>query len=155
MFQKATRTQSRLRLGISGPAGSGKTLTALVVACYIAEKVKGRVALIDSERASAAKYAGLRFSDGMTIDFDHCVLDDFSPKGYGAHYPRLDWVIAGAESGPGARPMNEDWVRSVRDQCLAAGVAFFYKQAAVNGRKVSLPVLDGRQWMEFPEVRNG
>lgn len=41
---------------------------------------------------------------------------------------RLDWVIVGGESGPGARPMHPDWARSLRDQCQAAGVAFFFKQ---------------------------
>lgn len=40
----------------------------------------------------------------------------------------LDWVIAGGESGPGARPMHPDWARSLRDQCQAAGVPFFFKQ---------------------------
>ncbi len=40
----------------------------------------------------------------------------------------IDWVIVGGESGPGARPMHPDWVRSIRDQCRAAGVAFFFKQ---------------------------
>lgn len=42
--------------------------------------------------------------------------------------PRLDWIIAGGESGPGARPMHPDWVRGIRDQCAAAGTAFFFKQ---------------------------
>lgn len=40
----------------------------------------------------------------------------------------LDWVICGGESGPGARPMHPDWVRSLRDQCVAAGVPFMFKQ---------------------------
>jgi protein gp37 len=40
----------------------------------------------------------------------------------------IDWVITGGESGPRARPMRIEWVRSIRDQCLAAGVAFFHKQ---------------------------
>jgi len=40
----------------------------------------------------------------------------------------LDWVICGGETGPGARPMHPDWVRSLRDQCQAAGVPFFFKQ---------------------------
>lgn len=40
----------------------------------------------------------------------------------------LDWVIAGGESGPGARPMHPEWARSLRDQCAAAGVAFLFKQ---------------------------
>src|SRR6185437_3945123 len=41
---------------------------------------------------------------------------------------RIDWVICGGESGPGARPMHPEWARSVRDQCVAAGVPFFFKQ---------------------------
>jgi len=41
---------------------------------------------------------------------------------------RLDWVIAGGESGKNARPMHPEWARSLRDQCKAAGVAFFFKQ---------------------------
>lgn len=42
--------------------------------------------------------------------------------------PRVHWVIVGGESGPGARPMNPQWVRDIRDQCAAAGVAFLHKQ---------------------------
>lgn len=42
--------------------------------------------------------------------------------------PRLDWVICGGESGPNARPMHPDWARSLRDQCAAAGVPFFFKK---------------------------
>lgn len=42
--------------------------------------------------------------------------------------PKLDWVICGGETGPGARPMHPDWVRSLRDQCQAARVPFFFKQ---------------------------
>lgn len=65
--------------------------------------------------------------------------------------PKIDWVIAGAESGLGARPCSEDWIRSLRDQCQAAGTAFFYKQWAVGGRKVDTPELDGVRWVEFPQ----
>jgi hypothetical protein len=42
--------------------------------------------------------------------------------------PRVDWVIVGGESGPGARPMHPQWVRDMRDQCVAAGVPFHFKQ---------------------------
>ena len=42
--------------------------------------------------------------------------------------PRLDWIICGGESGPGARPMHPAWVHSIRGQCAAAGVPFFFKQ---------------------------
>jgi protein gp37 len=62
----------------------------------------------------------------------------------------IHWVITGAESGPGARPMDENWVRSVRDRCQEQGIPFFYKQKVEGGRKVPLPVLDGRTWDETP-----
>lgn len=62
----------------------------------------------------------------------------------------IHWVIVGAESGPKARPMDEGWVRDIRDQCVAAGVPFFYKQNAIRGRKISTPALDGQRWTEFP-----
>jgi len=62
----------------------------------------------------------------------------------------IDWVIIGGESGSDARPMDIGWVRDIRDQCVASDVAFFYKQIVVNGRKITEPLLDGRQWMEYP-----
>lgn len=77
------------------------------------------------------------------------------PVHIGSWWQFLDWVIVGAESGAGARPMPEEWVRYLRDQCADASIPFFYKQAAAGGRKVSLPLLDGRQHVEFPEVRHG
>jgi protein gp37 len=64
--------------------------------------------------------------------------------------PFIDWIIAGAESGPGARPADDSWFRSARNQCEAAGVSFFLKQKAKNGKKISLPVLDGRRHAEVP-----
>jgi len=63
----------------------------------------------------------------------------------------INWVIAGAESGHGARPMSLDWVRDLRDQCQAAAVPFFFKQMIVDGRKVELPALDGQVWAQFPQ----
>jgi protein gp37 len=62
----------------------------------------------------------------------------------------LDWVIVGAESGPGARPMADDWVRHIRDQCQSAGVALFYKQQRVDGKMIKMPALDGRVWDQYP-----
>lgn len=67
----------------------------------------------------------------------------------------IGWVIVGAESGQRARPMDEGWVRSIRDQCAAQRVPFFYKQRLVGGRKVSLPVLDGAQHTAWPGVTRG
>jgi protein gp37 len=91
---------------------------------------------------------------------------------------KLDWVVVGGESGPKARPMHPDWVRSLRDQCKAAGVPFFFKQwgeyryiLRVNGpngepwkhknewfrqrvgKKIAGRELDGRTWNEYPVVK--
>lgn len=67
--------------------------------------------------------------------------------------PGIDWVICGAESGPGARPFNMDWSRSLRDQCQNAGVPFFFKQGVDNdGKLVKMPELDSKVWEEFPHA---
>lgn len=95
--------------------------------------------------------------------------------------PEIHWVIAGGESGPGARPMHPDWARSLRDQCEAAGVSFFFKQWGEYGpvkqselknlsdrvyanakpagdtqvyklgKHASGRLLDGRTWDEVPQ----
>jgi protein gp37 len=58
-----------------------------------------------------------------------CLADDPDVRQWGALCGAgIDWVICGGESGRGARPMNPDWARSLRDQCVAAGVPFFFKQ---------------------------
>ncbi|MBW4475239.1 MAG: ATP-binding protein [Stenomitos rutilans HA7619-LM2] len=71
MFQKATKIQSRLRLALSGASGSGKTYSALAIASHLGQSI----AVIDSERGSASKYAD-RFN------FDVCNLTDFHPSRY-------------------------------------------------------------------------
>jgi protein gp37 len=63
----------------------------------------------------------------------------------------IHWVIVGGESGPHARPMDVAWARSVRDQCLAAGVALFFKQWGGRTPKAGGRLLDGRTWEQFPE----
>ena len=99
---------------------------------------------------------------------------------YGIH--GIHWVIAGGETGPGARPMHPAWARSVRDQCQAAGVPFFFKQwgewaphnegskyrqhcwnsgssirdlvvSSHVGKKAAGRLLDGREYNELPEVK--
>jgi protein gp37 len=64
----------------------------------------------------------------------------------------IDWVIAGGESGPHARPVEADWIRSIRDQCFDAGVAFHFKQWGGVNKKKTGRVLDGRTWDEFPAL---
>lgn len=66
----------------------------------------------------------------------------------------IDWLIAGSESGHGARPMQDAWVRDLRDRCVQRGTAFFFKQRSdASGHKQVHPVLDGRSWEQFPATR--
>jgi protein gp37 len=64
----------------------------------------------------------------------------------------IDWVIVGGESGPGARPLAEEWVVDIRDQCLAAHVPFFFKQWGGARKKRAGRVLQGRTWDEMPRL---
>jgi protein gp37 len=66
----------------------------------------------------------------------------------------IDWVIVGGESGPGARPMKEEWVVDVRDQCLRAGTPFFFKQWGGVNKKRSGRILQGRIWNQLPVTAN-
>lgn len=64
----------------------------------------------------------------------------------------IDWVIVGGESGPGARPMRREWVLDIRDQCLKAGVPFFFKQWGGTNKKKSGRLLENRTWDDMPRV---
>ena len=62
----------------------------------------------------------------------------------------IDWVIVGGESGPGSRPMNPEWVMSIRDQCIDADVPFFFKQWGGVWKKRQGRILEGRTWDQMP-----
>jgi protein gp37 len=62
----------------------------------------------------------------------------------------VDWVILGGESGPSARPLEEAWVKSVRDQCLEQEVPFFFKQWGGPKKKAKGRTLEGRTWSQMP-----
>jgi protein gp37 len=65
----------------------------------------------------------------------------------------IDWLIAGGESGARHRPMKIEWVRELRDRCLAEGVAFFFKQWGGRYSKQGGRVLDDREWSQLPTER--
>jgi len=78
---------------------------------------------VNLRRLSTFLFRGAEVLDALTGTLegmfgDHCAR----------RLPRIDWVVAGGESGPGARPMHPDWARSLRDQCAAAAVPFLFKQ---------------------------
>jgi protein gp37 len=63
----------------------------------------------------------------------------------------IDWVIVGGESGPGARPIKRSWIVSIRSQCRAAKVPFFFKQWGGVRKSEAGREIDGRTYDEFPE----
>jgi protein gp37 len=111
--------------------------------------------------------------DPTTGSFECCKACDY---GGVSDEAAIDWIIAGGESGPKARPMHRDWARSLRDQCVAAGVPFHFKQWGEHapnwltddagahempgtmwmdcmGKKAAGRMLDGRTWDEFPQAQ--
>lgn len=111
-----------------------------------------------SALSEGAGRAGVRFLSLEPILDD---LIDLTPAMLRKH--RIDWAIVGAESGTGNRGtgkhrrpiarMEMDWVRRIRDACVAADVAFFFKQSVdEHGHKTQLPALDGQVWGQFPRV---
>ena len=62
----------------------------------------------------------------------------------------IDWVIAGGESGPGARIVQKEWITEIRDQCVEAGIPFFFKQWGGVRKKKNGKILGGRIWNQFP-----
>lgn len=63
----------------------------------------------------------------------------------------IDWVIVGGESGPGARSLARIWATSIRDQCLAAQIPFFFKQWGGVCKKNAGRLLEGRLWSQMPQ----
>ena len=99
---------------------------------------------------------------GWELQCSHDAPDGLSHCGYweSEHpqpVPALDWVICGCESGPHRRPMDPDWARDLRDQCVAAKVPFFLKQGPGDHGDAlrELPLLDGRTWAQRPAVFGG
>ncbi len=64
----------------------------------------------------------------------------------------IHWAIVGGESGPGARPMDPAWVVEIRDQCLACGVPFFFKQWGGVNKQRTGRLLEGRTWDDMPTI---
>ena len=88
-------------------------------------------------------------SDGWTPSYS-------DPDNIGCHPPAeplnaLHWVICGTESGPKRRPAKTEWIRSLKDQCVKAGIPFFLKQREIDGKVVKMPLLDGQKWAEMPK----
>jgi len=66
----------------------------------------------------------------------------------------IHWVIVGGESGPGARPMEKEWVISIRNQCRKSKVPFFFKQWGGVNKKASGRRLEGKEWNQWPRRKD-
>jgi protein gp37 len=96
--------------------------------------------------------AGILRSNGRTYAQEKSLLGECVGCGQAfGKWVAVDWVIAGGETGPKARPAEMDWFRGLRDQCQLAGVPFLFKRK--GGRRDDQDrLLDGRMWDEFPKV---
>jgi protein gp37 len=74
---------------------------------------------------------------------------------HGLDLAGIDWLIAGGESGPKHRAVRTEWLRELRDLCIAEDVAYFFKQWGGHRPKAGGRLLDGRMWDEMPAVRVG
>ena len=88
-----------------------------------------------------------RVSSGYKIPLRFAALEDLGK----IDLTGISWVIVGGESGPGARPIGKEWVLSIREQCQAARVPFFFKQWGGKRKSLNGRNLDGRTYDEYPQ----
>lgn len=139
-FQVLTKRSARMRQLLSGPMNSVAAAPHIWWGVSVEDRRYGLPRIEDLRRAPAA----VRFLSVEPLLEDLGVLD----------LDGIDLVIVGGESGPGARPMRVEWVRSIRDQCAAANVRFFFKQWGGVQKKSTGRQLDGRLYDDLPPIAN-
>jgi protein gp37 len=137
IFQVLTKRSSLMRRYIN-ERYAGRSAPPHV---WLGVSVEDRKALVRLAHLKQAR-ASVRF-----ISFEP-LLEDLDA----IDLTKIDWAIAGGESGPGARPAMPEWIRSIRDQCKSQKVAFFFKQWGGRTPKSRGNELDGRHWLQFPQV---
>jgi protein gp37 len=134
-FQILTKRSSLLRNYVNRRYASGQAPPHI----WLGVSVEDRQSLVRLGHLMQAR-ASVRF-----VSFEPLLEDLGDLRLQGIH-----WAIVGGESGPQARPMNPEWARAIREQCLAQGVAFFFKQWGGKTPKSGGNRLDGRQWLQYP-----
>ncbi|MGH8140708.1 MAG: DUF5131 family protein [Steroidobacteraceae bacterium] len=137
VFQVLTKRSSPMRRYVNDRYATGAAPPNI----WLGVSVEDRQALVRLRHLKQA-HASIRFVsfEPLLEDLEALDLSD------------VHWAIAGGESGPSARPINREWVRSIRDQCRMQGVAFFFKQWGGRTPKARGNRLDGRRWQEYPQV---
>ena len=141
-FQVLTKRSSLMRDFMKRRYGSGingSTLGPANIWCGVSLENAQQLSRVEHLRAAPA---ALRF---LSIEPLLGPIDDLDLSG-------IHWAILGGESGPRARPIDPDWVRAIRDKCVANGTSFFFKQWGGLRPKSNGRVLDGREWSEIPAM---
>jgi protein gp37 len=109
---------------------------------WLGVSVEDRAALTRLKHLRQVR-ASVRFVsfEPLFEDLEHVDLSD------------IHWAIAGGESGPGARVVMPQWIRSIRDQCKSQHVPFFFKQWGGRTSKARGNRLDGRRWLQYPHAK--
>jgi protein gp37 len=136
-YQVLTKRSRRLRDLLCGPLQNAARESHIWWGVSVEDRKHGLPRIADLQTSTAA----VRFLSVEPLLED---LGNLPLQG-------ISWVIVGGESGPGARPMKEDWVLSIREQCEAANVPFFFKQWGGVRKKVAGRTLRGRTYDEVPK----
>jgi len=135
-YQVLTKRSGRLRELLSGPLWQAAEEAHIWWGVSVEDRKHGFPRIADLQAVPAA----VRF---LSIE---PLLEDLGTLKLNG----IAWVIVGGESGPGARPMREEWVLSIREQCREARVPFFFKQWGGPRKKIAGRILQGRTHDEYP-----
>jgi len=135
-YQVLTKRSERLRAALCGPLRMAATDAHIWWGVSVEDRKHGLPRIADLQATPAA----VRF---LSVE---PLLEDLGKLPLSG----ISWVIVGGESGPGARPMKEEWVLSIREQCKAANVSFFFKQWGGVRKKVTGRTLQGQTHDGFP-----
>lgn len=136
IYQVLTKRSERMRDLLNGPLTRHAAATHIWWGVSVEDQMYGAPRIQHLRAARAA----VRF---LSIE---PLIEDVGVIELGG----ISWVIVGGESGPGARPMLQSWVTSLRDQCVAAEVAFFFKQWGGVQKKRAGRMLEGKTWDQMP-----
>jgi protein gp37 len=139
IFQVLTKRSERMRDLLNGPLSEFAGLANVWWGVSVENRQHGLPRIADLRQVRGVKMPWLSI-EPLLED-----LGRFSLKGIG-------WVVVGGESGPGARPMDADWVRRIRALCDEEGVPFFFKQVGGVSKKKAGRELDGKTYDDYPDT---
>lgn len=140
-YQVLTKRPERMASLLKGPLAAAAQAEHILWGVSVEDRKHG-IPRIDTLRNSKARHTFLSIEPLLE---DLGIID----------LSGISWIIVGGESGPGARPMDESWVRSIRRQCRAHDVPFFFKQWGGVRKKLAGRLLDDRTYDEFPHLQVG